>query len=93
MKLDLTYEILAWADGGGTEGDRPSTLNDVDDAMLQTKIGKMIDRGLIGARIVQGFTQDCRYNRYLDLHLKDAGRKRHLRLWERHRGTRSSQDK
>ncbi len=44
MKLDLEYEILAWAEGGGTEGDRPSTLNDADDAVLHAKIGKMDER-------------------------------------------------
>ncbi|MXW01512.1 MAG: hypothetical protein F4X59_18175 [Holophagales bacterium] len=40
MKLDLGYEILAWADGGGAEGDRPSTLNEVDDGVLHAKVAR-----------------------------------------------------
>ena len=90
MKFNLTYEILGWADAGGTEGDRPSTLKDVDDPVLQAKIEKMMDRGLVTPGIVQEPTQDCSYDRYLDLHLTAAGHKVHLQLREESRDARAS---
>lgn len=78
--VDLTYEILSWAELGGRHQERPATLNGFDHAAIHRAIGVLVeDRGWIAATRSDS-TDAGGVPTYFDLHLTPTGKAQYARL-------------
>ena len=86
MTIDLTYEILAWADRGGRKKDRSTELNRIDCAVLHAAIEGMMEGGQITATR-RDLAHSVNYHKYDCPQLTPKGRalyeKRHAAQQQR----------